>query len=92
MVSFSFKHPVLTLPQLFAYSQFLAVRKAHPDAKILCWSPAPTSGLIPILGPFGPDSRGSLTRRVEKRMAETGEPFVEAAYNVSSDDLEAALR
>lgn len=78
----SFKHLVLIPLQLFAYSQFLAVRKAHPDAKILCWSPAPTSGIIPILGPFGSDTKGLLARKTEERMRKTGEPFMEAAYNV----------
>lgn len=35
------------------------------------------------MGPFGPDSRGYHRRRVEERMANTGEALVEAANHVS---------
>lgn len=60
----------------------MTVRKTHPGVKIYCWAPAPTSGAIALLGPFGPDTKGLLHRRVQERMSSTGESFEDAAHNV----------
>lgn len=74
--------PDTVIVDLFARDQLLHVRKALPQAKVYGWSPCPSSGLIPLIGPFGSDTKGLHRKAVEERMKLHNESFVDAAYEI----------